>query len=454
MFNHTRAAYTFKCKLDTGSFATCTSPKDYAGTTADGSHTFSVEAVDADGVATQATSPYAWKLDTAKPQTTASGADNNWHNTAVTVGLSASDPGYSSTGSGVSQLHYTIDGGTQQNVSGSSGVAGTNVTISAPSNGSNDGDHTTTYWSTDVAGNVETQATVHVKIDTQGPVHNLSLAQGGSGGGSYLVTANSRIYYQGVTAGSFTLSDALTDAGSGPASVTYPGISNVNRMNHTAQTVSTGPSYTSSAFSWTGGATYANSYTITGTDAIGNTRTTSLTFVNDSTAPTGSISYTPNGYLASGQSVQITLSASDSGSGVGTTQLQRASATMSGGSCGTYGSFSTIATNPGTSYQDSSTSSGNCYKYQYVISDNVGNSTTATSSSAVKVDQVAPTAGITFPASGSTYTVGGWRNSSGAVCPGGAKDRFCGTASDTGGSGVVSNSGVEIQLQQNFGSSS
>src|SRR5204863_3060817 len=105
-------------------------------------------------------------------------------------------------------------------------------------------------------------------------------------------------------------------------------------------------------------------------------------------------------------------------------------------------------------YQDSSTSSGNCYKYQYVISDNVGNSTTATSSSAVKVDQVAPTAGITFPASGSTYTVGGWRNSSGAVCPGGAKDRFCGTASDTGGSGVVSNSGVEIQLQQNFGSSS
>ncbi len=314
-FSHTRASYSFKCKLDAGSFTSCTSPKDYAGTVADGSHTFTVEAVDADGVATQTTTPYTWLLDTANPQTTASGTDNNWHKTAVTVGLSASDPGYSATGSGVSQLHYKIDNGTQQNIAGTSGVASTSFVISAPSDGSNDGDHTITYWSTDIAGNDEAQGTVHVKIDTQGPINDLSLNQGASGGGSYLDLANSRIYYDGGTAGNFTLSDAITDAGSGPASVTYPAINNVNKMNHTAEIVTTGPSYTSNAFSWTGGANFAGTYTITGADALANTRSTTLTFVNDTTNPTGSISYTPNGYLPTGQSVQITLTASDSGSG-------------------------------------------------------------------------------------------------------------------------------------------
>ena len=160
-FNHTRAAYSFKCQLDGASFTPCSSPTDYAGSIADGSHAFSVEAVDADGVATQATSPYSWLLDTTKPQTTASGADANWHKTAVTVSLSASDPGYSSnpqTGSGVSQLRYRVDGGAQQDVNASGGTATTNVTVNAPSDGSNDGDHVITYWSTDVAGNDEAQA--------------------------------------------------------------------------------------------------------------------------------------------------------------------------------------------------------------------------------------------------------------------------------------------------------
>ena len=457
-FSHTRAAYTFKCKLDSGSFTTCTSPKDYAAAIADGSHTFSVEAVDADGVGTQSTSPYTWLLDTAKPQTTASGTDNNWHKTAVTVGLSASDPGYSAnpqTGSGVSQLHYKIDNGTQQNIAGSNGVAGTSFVISAPSDGSNDGDHTITYWSTDVAGNDEAQGTVHVKIDTQGPVHNLSLTKGASGGGSYLDTASSKVYYDGGTAGSFTLSDALTDAGSGPASVTYPAINNVSKMSHTGETITNGPSYTSTAFSWSNGATFGSTYTITAADALGNTRPTMLTFVSDTTNPTGSITYAPNGYLPSGQSVQVSLAAADGGSGVGATQLQRASAPLNGsGGCGSYGTFSNIAANPGTSYQDSGLASGNCYKYQYVVSDNVGNTATFTSGNVVKVDQLLPTVGITFPGSGGSYTVSGWKNTSGAACPGGATDIACGTAGDTGGSGIASNSGVEIQLQQNFGSNS
>ena len=122
-FNHTQAAYGFECKLDADSFQTCNSPKNYldAPAIADGSHTFTVQAVDADNVATQSTTPYTWLLDTINPQTNASGADNNWHNTAQTVHLAASDPGFSAnpkTGSGVQTLHYNVDGGTQTNVPG------------------------------------------------------------------------------------------------------------------------------------------------------------------------------------------------------------------------------------------------------------------------------------------------------------------------------------------------
>jgi hypothetical protein len=62
----THGTYTgFKCKLDAGSFAACTSP-DALGTLADGSHTLTVEAIDADGAATS-TSAYTWTINTAGP---------------------------------------------------------------------------------------------------------------------------------------------------------------------------------------------------------------------------------------------------------------------------------------------------------------------------------------------------------------------------------------------------
>ena len=67
-FTANESAATFRCKLDAGAFAACVSPKPYSAL-ADGTHTFSVEAIDRAGnVGAAAT--YAWTVDTAAPDTT------------------------------------------------------------------------------------------------------------------------------------------------------------------------------------------------------------------------------------------------------------------------------------------------------------------------------------------------------------------------------------------------
>ena len=79
----------------------------------------------------------------------------------------------------------------------------------------------------------------------------------------------------------------------------------------------------------------------------------------------------------------------DGGSGIGTRLLQRASAPLTGTTCGTYGAFATVTngTNPTSPVVDT-VNAGTCSMYQYVVSDNVGNQHTATSANVVKVSVV------------------------------------------------------------------
>jgi large repetitive protein len=64
-FTDTESGVSFLCKLDAGSFSVCSSPQSYSGL-ADGSHTFQVEAKDAAGNISTATS-YTWTVDTQPP---------------------------------------------------------------------------------------------------------------------------------------------------------------------------------------------------------------------------------------------------------------------------------------------------------------------------------------------------------------------------------------------------
>ena len=153
----------------------------------------------------------------------------------------------------------------------------------------------------------------------------------------------------------------------------------------------------------------AVSYTVNAKDNLNNTSTYSnngsVTF--DSTAPTGSVSVPTS---ANSASVSVTFSATDNsgGSGVNSAggQLMRASATLSNGTCGSFGTYSSVGSAGVTSpSSDTTVTTGHCYEYEYVVSDNVGNQATVGPSGTVKVDTGSPTFVIT--ASGSNvYTDG------------------------------------------------
>ncbi|MCI0497845.1 MAG: hypothetical protein L0Z54_06110 [Thermoplasmata archaeon] len=90
------------------------------------------------------------------PPTTTDDHDGLWHNSAVTITLTAVD-----SGSGVRETYWRLDGGAWN--------TGTSVNVPAPSDHSNDGTHILEYGSIDWLGNNETDNTISVMIDTTCP---------------------------------------------------------------------------------------------------------------------------------------------------------------------------------------------------------------------------------------------------------------------------------------------
>ena len=111
-----------------------------------------------------------------------------------------------------------------------------------------------------------------------------------------------------------------------------------------------------------------------------------LTFTADNTAPSaGTVSYLNGLYSGTTVSVSFTTG-TDAGSGLGTRLLQRATATLTGTTCGTFGDFVTVSggTNPTSPFSDTVAATGACYMYRYVVSDNVGNQHVATNANVAR----------------------------------------------------------------------
>jgi hypothetical protein len=380
--------------------------------TADGPHT--VYAL-GDGSPNPSVASAAIIVDATAPTVTASlsPAPNGagWNNSApVEVTLVADD---GANGSGVDQVKYTTDG-TDPTTSGTATV------YSAPFNVSS----TTAvkFFATDAAGNASTVQTQQVRIDTIAPANAVSLNV--TSGNALL--SGSTLFYRGVNAGAFTIANALTDnvGGSGPASTGYAALAEGSSgWSFTSSSVTSGPPYVSTAFSWNSGTSSSPTETLTGYDVADNFSSTTLTFSNDSTGPAGG-SVDAAGLVGTGSryststALSIAFSAGTDAGGVGMAtsgfQLKRASATLSSdgtgdGTCGSYGSFTQVGSNdPGSPFSDT-VSDNHCVQYEYIVSDRLGNTTTYTSPD-IKVQTTAPgslTPALTVSnASGSTYVSG------------------------------------------------
>ncbi len=328
-----------------------------------------------------------------------------WTNTSpVSVALSAAD----GSGSGVSQIKYTTDGSDPTSSATAQVYSGTPFTVAAQ------GTTTVKFYATDLAGNASAVQTQPVRIDTTPPTNSLSLSNvsGGLYPAAGPLSDGSTVYYGGAAAGSFTITNALADALSGPASSATSALAgSASGWSHTSSLVTTpsGGPYVSNPFSWSAGTTSSPAETVTGRDVADNFTSTTLNLVNDSTPPSGgSVDATglggSGGRYSSSTTLSIALSkGSDSGSGLAASgaQLLRAAATLSSsdgtsnGECGTYGSFSQVGANdPSSPFSDNAAdgiASGHCYRYEYVVSDNVGNAATYTSPD-IKVDTTAAAA--------------------------------------------------------------
>ena len=211
----------------------------------------------------------------------------------------------------------------------------------------------------------------HPAADDTAPHHVISITKV-SGATSFDAGTNT-LYYLGSSAGSFKVKDAITDGGSGPLDVTYPLVPTAG-WTHPAETITGAPSFTSSVYSWTAGSvTSPGAQSIVAEDNALQTSTATLTLTNDTSGPTGQSVSLNGGPTFSTLSVPLKLvDGTDAGAGVdsASARIERSSAPLTNGSCGTFGSWGTITLAGGA---DTGVTAGNCYRYRYTIYDRLGN---------------------------------------------------------------------------------
>jgi hypothetical protein len=132
---------SFECKLDGGSFGSCSSPKSYTGL-AEGSHTFSVRASDAAGNTDATPDSFTWFVDTVAPDTTITAHPVDPSNSAAaSFTFSGSDPAPSSGGL---SFECKLDGGSFGSCSSPKSYTGLA-----------EGSHTFSVRASDAAGNTD-----------------------------------------------------------------------------------------------------------------------------------------------------------------------------------------------------------------------------------------------------------------------------------------------------------
>ena len=241
------------------------------------------------------------------------------------------------------------------------------------------------------------------------------------------------VWYQPAQNGTFTVTSAATDTIDGTTRGAATSVSSV--LFQTASLLAgLSSGGTDSSAPYTGAYTWSAS--LSGDQLVNVTvsNNNSLSAVNqyqlktDSSAPSGgSISYTDGNNTTGSIALTLVNGTDGAGSGVDAASpiLERASATLTNGTCGGFGAFASI----GVAATDASVTNANCCKYQYKVSDNVGNQTMYTSANVVKVDTVNPANGLAL----SSITPAGSASLSGTTV------FYRGSGGGSGGSFTVTN---------------
>ena len=223
-----------------------------------------------------------------------------------------------------------------------------------------------------------------VKVDSSAPAApSLTLSESSP----LEFVSGTTLYYNpsGSNSASFSVGATAADAQSGIAQIDFPTV-----FGGDSSSQGSGPF--SNGYSWTGGASASGAETVTATNGSGLQSTADFTVTPDTSAPNGGTFDYPDGYSTTGSVTITTPSATDGGAGLDASSavLERRTATLSGGSCGSYGGWATV-TSPDT------VANGLCAVYRFRVSDNVGNEAIYTSAHVVKVDSAGPTVSLTDP---------------------------------------------------------
>lgn len=189
----------------------------------------------------------------------------------------------------------------------------------------------------------------------------------------------STVFYRSTAAGSFTTTATSSDAAYPVTAYGFPALG--------ARWTSTAGGLGVNTYSWTAAPAAPGTVNVTATNSAGAISAgTPLTLVDDVTGPTtGTLGYLDGTTAATSVTVDVTAG-TDAGSGLATRLLQRQAATLTGSTCGSFGAFATLpnGTNPGATVTDT-VALGSCYRYQHVMTDNVGNVTTNIGAGTTKV---------------------------------------------------------------------
>jgi PKD repeat protein len=278
------------------------------------------------------------------------------------------------------------------------GTFGTPSTLTgAPSQSEPNGCYRYTLTGTDNAGN-SASVTTTVMVDTT-PPSTPTVAFSGLSGNTYYNAPTNTLYFRPASGGAFTVTASSTDATTGILGYTFSSL-----VAYGFTGTQTGDQ---DVFAFGASATQPPSApTVAATNNAGaGSATATYNLVSDTTAPTGgavtvnatsataagSSSYSKTGSFTIGTRTEYAEAQSTTQSGLASSTLTVASATLAGGTCGTFGTATTIAGAP----SQSGLKEG-CYLYTLTGADNIGN--TASVSTTVKVDTTAPAPTVSVPA--------------------------------------------------------